>query len=85
MNIKQKFNSIDQSKLDSKQVEILKNIEQKTDGFKTKDKEIISKIDTALDKIISALKDNYEAMKIVNVAIKDYGSSDMQHIEVSGN
>lgn len=34
---------------------------------------------------ISALKDNYEAMKIVNVAIKDYGSSDMQHIEVSGN
>lgn len=64
MNIKQKFNSIDQSKLDSKQVEILKNIEQKTDGFKTKDKEIISKIDTALDKIISALKDkNPEAIK----------------------
>ena len=64
MNIKQKFNSIDQSKLDSKQVEILKNIEQKTDGFKTKDKEIISKIDMALDKIISALKEkNPEAIK----------------------
>jgi hypothetical protein len=64
MNIKQKFNSIDQSKLDSKQVEILKNIEQKTDGFKTKDKEVISKIDMALDKIISALKEkNPEAIK----------------------
>ncbi len=64
MNIKQKFNSIDQSKLDSKQVEILKNIEQKTDGFKTKDKEVVSKIDMALDKIISALKEkNPEAIK----------------------
>ncbi len=33
---------------------------------------------------ISNLKDNYECMKITNVAVKDYGSLDMQHFEISG-
>ena len=33
---------------------------------------------------ISNLKDNYECMKITNIAIKDYGSCDMQHFEISG-
>lgn len=33
---------------------------------------------------ITNLKENYECMKITNVAIKDYGSIDMQHYEVSG-
>ena len=57
MNTKQKYNRIDQSKLDSKQVEILKIISQKTNDFKTKDKELLGKIDVALDKIISALEE----------------------------
>ena len=34
---------------------------------------------------ISDLKGGYEAMKITNVAVKDYGTSDMQHFEVSGS
>lgn len=33
---------------------------------------------------LASLKENYECMKITNVAIKDYGSLDMQHYEVSG-
>lgn len=33
---------------------------------------------------IANMKSNYECMKITNVAIKDYGSLDMQHFEVSG-
>lgn len=33
---------------------------------------------------IANLKDNYECMKITNIAIKDYGSKDMQHYEISG-
>lgn len=33
---------------------------------------------------IANLKDNYECMKITNIAIKDYGSLSMHHFEVSG-
>lgn len=33
---------------------------------------------------IIEIQNNYECMKITNVAIKDYGSIDMQHFEVSG-
>lgn len=33
---------------------------------------------------IANIKNDYECMKITNVAIKDYGSNDMQHFEVSG-
>lgn len=35
---------------------------------------------TTITKVI----DSYECMKITNVAIKDYGSEDMYHFEVSG-
>ena len=35
-------------------------------------------------KSIAEIKDNYETMKITNVAIKDYGSLDMQHFEING-
>lgn len=34
---------------------------------------------------ISGLKGNYECMKITKTAIKDYGSLDMQHFEISGD
>lgn len=34
---------------------------------------------------IAGLKDNYECMQITNVSIKDYGSLDMQHFEISGD
>lgn len=33
---------------------------------------------------LAKLKEDYECMKITNVAVKDYGSLDMQHFEVSG-
>lgn len=33
---------------------------------------------------ISNIKENYECMKIKNIAIKDYGSNDMQHFAISG-
>ena len=33
---------------------------------------------------ITNILDNYECLKITNVAIKDYGSSDMWHYEISG-
>lgn len=33
---------------------------------------------------IADVKQNYQCMKITNVAVKDYGSEDMQHYEVSG-
>ena len=35
-------------------------------------------------KSINDILDNYECMKITNVAIKDYGSDDMQHFAVTG-
>ena len=33
---------------------------------------------------IADIKENYECMKITNIAIKDYGSSDMQHYAIKG-
>ncbi len=33
---------------------------------------------------ITELKDKYEYMKITNVSLKDYGSLDMQHFEITG-
>ena len=33
---------------------------------------------------ISEILDSYECLKITNVAIKDYGSEDMQHFAVTG-
>lgn len=34
---------------------------------------------------LSELKEDYECMKITNVAVKDYGSLDMHHFEISGS
>lgn len=35
-------------------------------------------------KSINDILDNYECMKITNVAVKDYGSSDMCHFAITG-
>ena len=64
MTVKQKFEKIDQSKLAQAQVNILKMMADKTDNFKTKDKETLEKIDASLDKIIAKLKEsNPDALK----------------------
>ena len=42
-------------------------------------KGIVDNVDT-----ITTILDNYECLKITNVAIKDYGSNDMQHFAVTG-
>ncbi len=42
-------------------------------------KGIVDNVDT-----ITTILDNYECLKITNVAIKDYGSEEMQHFAVSG-
>lgn len=42
-------------------------------------KGIVDKVDT-----ITTILDNYECLKITNVAIKDYGSDDMQHFAITG-
>ena len=33
---------------------------------------------------IAKLKEDYECMKITNISVKDYGSLEMQHYEISG-
>ena len=64
MTNKQKFNRIDQSKLEQKQVDVLQQIKQKTNNFTAKDEELNKKISSALDNIISALQQkNPEALK----------------------
>ena len=42
-------------------------------------KGIVEKIDT-----INDIVNSFECMKISNISIKDYGSSDMQHFAISG-
>lgn len=42
-------------------------------------KGILTEIDS-----INDILDSYECMKITDVAIKDYGSSDMQHFAITG-
>lgn len=42
-------------------------------------KGIVSSVTTIAD-----LKEKYECMKITNVSVKDYGSPDMRHFEISG-
>jgi len=72
MNTKQKFDRIDQTKLEKNQIDILKNIETKTNSFKIKDKELSTKVDLALDKIIaSLLEKNPSAIKPLRVASKN--------------
>lgn len=34
---------------------------------------------------LTKLKDDYECMKITNISVKDYGSLDMHHFEISGS
>ena len=63
MTLKQKFDRIDQSKLLKAQVDILKSMQDKTDNFKTKDKEALEKIEMGLDKIIAKLLRNFKPTK----------------------
>ncbi len=56
MNIKQKFESIDQSQLSESQKEILSKIKLATKNFTIEDKKSIEKVDNALDNIISKLE-----------------------------
>ncbi len=42
-------------------------------------KGIVDNVDT-----ITIVLDKYECMKITNVAVKDYGSSDMRHFAITG-
>lgn len=42
-------------------------------------KGIVDNVDT-----ITTILDNYECLKITNIAIKDYGSDDMQYFAVTG-
>lgn len=42
-------------------------------------KGIVDNVDT-----ITTVLDNYECLKITNIAIKDYGSDDMQHFAITG-
>lgn len=42
-------------------------------------KGIVDNVDT-----ITTILDNYECLKITNIAIKDYGSDDMQHFAITG-
>lgn len=56
-----------------------------TDGSWTlqNDDYLVKGIITEIDSINDIL-DSYECMKITDVAIKDYGSSDMQHFAITG-
>ena len=42
-------------------------------------KGIVNNVDT-----IATILDNYECLKITDIAIKDYGSEDMQHFAITG-
>lgn len=56
MTIKQKFDSIDQSKLNSDQKDFLGKIEKATKSFTSDNKEVNDKIEGALDKMIATFK-----------------------------
>ncbi len=55
-------------------------------GWTLKDDDYIIKGNITESSIssINEIINKYECMKITNIAIKDYGSYDMQHFEVSG-
>lgn len=42
-------------------------------------KGVVNKVDS-----ITTILDNYECMKITDVAVKDYGSEDMHHFAITG-
>ena len=55
-------------------------------GWTLKNDDYVVKGGTAIESVssITDVLNSYECLKITNVAIKDYGSSDMQHYEISG-
>lgn len=55
-------------------------------GWTLKNDDYVVKGGTNIESVssINDVLGNYECLKITNVAIKDYGSSDMQHFEISG-
>jgi len=64
MTIKEKFSSIDQSKLTAEQKSFLSKIKNVTKDFSIKDKDVNDKVEGALDKMIATLKDKMpEAIK----------------------
>lgn len=64
MTIKEKFSSIDQSKLTADQKSFLSKIKNVTKDFSIKDKDVNDKVEGALDKMIATLKEKMpEAIK----------------------
>jgi len=57
MTLKQKFDSIDQSKLNSDQKDFLGKIEKATKNFTSDNKEVNDKVEGALDKMIATFKE----------------------------
>jgi len=57
MTLKQKFDSIDQSKLNSDQKDFLGKIEKATKNFTSDNKEVNNKVEGALDKMIATFKE----------------------------
>ena len=55
-------------------------------GWTLKNDDYVVKGGTELESItsITSVLDSYECLKITNVSVKDYGSSDMWHFEISG-
>lgn len=55
-------------------------------GWTLKNDDYVVKGGTELESVstITDILENYECLKITNVAVKDYGSSDMWHYEISG-
>jgi antirestriction protein len=62
--LKQKFDSIDQSKISDTQKAFLDKVKDVTENFKSEDKEVNDKVETALDKMIETFKEKMpEALK----------------------
>jgi antirestriction protein len=62
--LKEKYNSIDQSKISAEQKSFLSKIKNVTKDFSIKDKEVNDKVEGALDKMIATFKDKMpEAIK----------------------
>jgi antirestriction protein len=69
MTIKEKFSSIDQSKLTAEQKSFLSKIKNVTKNFSIEDKDVNDKVEGALDKMITTLKDKMpEAIKSTSTA-----------------
>lgn len=62
--LKEKYDSIDQSKISAEQKSFLDKIKKVTNDFKSKDKEVNDKVEGALDKMIATFKEKMpEAIK----------------------